>query len=102
MYRRQYVPVRAVFSNQGIMIPCVICWTDGEEYPIDRVKKISSGLTMKTGGQGDRYTVVIGGQERYLYFEHNPEPYIQPIGRWYVEVRDACPSVDYNGAYESR
>ena len=42
---------------------------------------------LKAGGQGDRYTVMIGGHERYLFFEHNADYGNERIGRWFVEKR---------------
>ena len=86
--RKQYISVRAEFRDDGIMLPQSIFWTDGREYPVDRVKKICSARSLKAGGPGDRYTVEIGGRERLLFFERNPEPYERPLGRWYVEVRE--------------
>ena len=88
LYRKQYIPVRVVFSEEGIMFPRAVVWTNGQEYPVDRVKKKCSERALKTDGYEDRYTVEICGQERYLFFEHNPEPYERPVGRWFVEVRD--------------
>ena len=42
---------------------------------------------MKAGGQGDRYTVVMEGQEKYLFFEHPCESEKTfSIGRWFVEA----------------
>ncbi len=42
---------------------------------------------MKAGGQSDRYTFMIGGQERYLFFEHNPEYGAERIGKRFIEKR---------------
>ena len=88
MYRKQYIPVGVEFRDDGIMLPYVIFWTDGRKYSVDRVKKIISARSRKTDERSDRYTVEIGGRERYLFFERNPEPYERPLGRWYVEVRE--------------
>ena len=87
-YRKQYIPVGVEFRDDGIMLPLSIYWTDGREYRVDRVKKIISARSRKTDERSDRYTVEIGGRERYLFFERNPEPYERPLGRWYVEVRE--------------
>ncbi len=40
---------------------------------------------MRFGGQGDRYTIVIGGRESYLYFERSPGLTGLNLGRWFVE-----------------
>ena len=87
LYTRQYVPVRVGFSDEGAMLPLAIVWTDGREYPIDRVKHLCSAPALKAGGQGDRYTVEIGNHERCLFFEHNADYGSARIGRWFLEVR---------------
>ena len=40
---------------------------------------------MKAGGQGDRYTILIGGQQSYLFFERSTNLTGNQIGRWFVE-----------------
>ena len=87
LYRKQYVNVRVDFSEEGVMFPRSIIWTDDREYAIDRVKDIRSAPALKAGGQGDRYTVVINGQERFLFFEHNPDSCSERLGRWFVEAK---------------
>jgi len=87
-YYRAYVDVRVDFAADGQMFPRSIIWTDGREYPIDRVKDVRSAPALKAGGQGDRYTVMILGQERYLFFEHNADYGNERVGKWFVE----CPS----------
>ena len=86
--RKEYVPVRVDFSEDGIMFPRSIIWIDGEEYPIDRVKDIRRAPALKADGQGDRYTVEIGGRNRFLYFEHNPDYGNEQVGRWFMEILD--------------
>ena len=90
-YIRQYVTVRVDFGDDGVMLPRGIVWTDGREYPIDRVKDIRSAPAQKAGGQGDRYTVLVAGQERFLFFEHNADYGSERIGRWFVEIKNPAP-----------
>ena len=80
--------VRVDFNDEGTMLPRSILWADGREYPIDRVKDIRSAPAQKAGGQGDRYTVMIAGQERFLFFEHNADYGNERVGRWFVEVKN--------------
>ena len=87
-YLKKYVNVRVDFNDEGIMLPRSIVWTDGHEYAIDRVKDIRSAPALKAGGQGDRYTVVVAGKERFLFFEHNADYGNERIGRWFVEVKN--------------
>ncbi len=42
---------------------------------------------MRAGGQGDRYTVRIGGRQSFLFFERSASQTGSRIGRWFVERR---------------
>ena len=84
-----YVAVRASFDDEGTLIPTSITWEDGREFEIDRVTDIRQAAAMKAGGQGDRYTVWINGQQSYLFFERNASIAGNNIGRWFVERRVA-------------
>ena len=83
-----YVAVKADFREDGIMLPRVITWENGDKYEIDRILDIRQAAAMKAGGQGDRYTVRINGQQSYLFFERNPNQTGNNIGRWFVERRN--------------
>ena len=80
-----YVAVKADFREDGLMLPREITWEDGEKYKIDRVTDIRQAAAMKAGGQGDRYTVMIGGHQSYLFFERSANQTGNNIGRWFVE-----------------
>ena len=80
-----YVPVDVEFRSDGTMLPRIITWEDGTRYEIDRVKDIRQAAAMRAGGQGDRYTIMIGGQQSYLYFERSANQTGNNIGRWFVE-----------------
>ncbi len=80
-----YVAVKADFREDGVMLPRVITWEDGEKYKIDRVTDIRQAAAMKAGGQGDRYTIMINGQQSYLFFERSTNLTGNNIGRWCVE-----------------
>lgn len=67
--RKVYVAVRDDFRDDGVMLPREITWEDGKRYEIDRVTDIRQAPSMKAGGQGDRYTIVIRGHQSYLFFE---------------------------------
>ena len=82
-----YVAVKADFAENGKMIPRQITWEDGTKYEIDRVLDIRQAAAMKAGGQGDRYTVRIGGHQSYLFFERSTNLIGDNIGRWFVERR---------------
>ena len=80
-----YVPVKVCFDADGNILPTEITWEDGRKYRIDRVTKIRQAAAMRSGGQGDRYTVMINGKESYLYFERSPDLTGRNLGRWFVE-----------------
>jgi len=86
-YRKTYVPVNVYFDIEGQMLPRSLVWQDGCEYEVDKVKNIQSAAALKAGGQGDRYTIVMKGIEKYIFFEHNPEYGHRNVGRWFVEER---------------
>lgn len=80
-----YVAVKADFSEEGIMLPRVITWEDGEKFSIDRIIDIRQAPAMKAGGQGDRYTIMVKGKQSYLFFERSTNLTGNVIGRWFVE-----------------
>jgi len=84
-----YVAVRVSFDQNGQLIPKELTWEDGRVYEIDRVTDIRQASAMKAGGQGDRYTIWINGQQSYLFFERNASLAGNNIGRWFVERRTA-------------
>lgn len=84
-----YVRVTVAFDEEGRMLPRQIIWEDGRKYPIDKITEIRQAAAMKAGGQGDRYTVWIGGKQSFLFFERNASDSGGNIGRWFVERRSA-------------
>ncbi len=80
-----YVDVRVDFRADGVMLPRKITWEDGREYEIDRVTDIRQAAAMRAGGQGDRYTIMVGGKQSYLFFERSASVTGNNIGRWFVE-----------------
>ena len=87
MSSKVYVEVTTVTSVEGIMLPRSLLWEDGRTYKIDRVSEIKQSAAMKCGGQGDRYTIWIGGKMSYLYFERSAAVTGNIIGRWFVEKK---------------
>ena len=80
-----YVEVVVAFDEEGRMLPKTLVWEDGRKYCIDRVTDIRQAAAMKAGGQGDRYTVIINGQQSHLFFERSTNLSGNVIGRWFVE-----------------
>lgn len=84
-----YVEVNASFGEDGQMYPKSLVWEDGTRYIIDKVTDIRQAAAMKSGGQGDRYTVNINGKQSYLFFERSTNLSGNVIGRWFVERKVA-------------
>lgn len=77
-YRKVYVGVQLTVSPEGDVRPNTIKCEDGTVYEIDRLKHRCRAHATKVGGTGIRYTVVIRGQETYLF---------EDDGKWFVEAR---------------
>ena len=76
MSRRINVEVIARFNLEGDITPLQINWEDGQVFKIDRILASRQAASLKAGGQGIRYTIMVGGKQAFLYFEN-------PI--WFVE-----------------
>lgn len=83
-----YVQVRVEFSPNGRMLPRSLTWEDGCEYAIDRVKDVRPSYAARAGGHGDRYTILVEGREKYLFFERNADSSNQNVGRWFLERKE--------------
>ena len=77
MRRRVYVEVTARFDTEGNIRPLSLKFDD-ILYEIDRVLDVRRAASLKVGGMGMRYTIRVGQNETYLYFE---DP------RWFVEAK---------------
>ncbi|MDO4460544.1 MAG: hypothetical protein Q4C42_10810 [Clostridia bacterium] len=82
---RVYVKVNSTFDYIGYCMPKSIFWPDGREFRIDEVKDYRPASMLLDGKNGDCYTVVVRGEERFLYFERFCDADSARIGRWYVE-----------------
>lgn len=73
---KKYVVVDVRFSADGKLRPLQIIFDESHIYEIDKIKDVSRRAA-DVGGVGDRYTCLIQGHERYLWFEK---------GRWFVSA----------------
>ena len=78
MARKVYVEVTARFDTDGRITPLSLTREDGTVFEIGRVLDCRRAASLKAGGIGMRYTVRIGNQQSYLYYE---DP------RWFVEAK---------------
>ena len=76
---KRYVEVDVRFSTEGRLRPLQIIFDKGQVYKIDKIKDICRRAA-DVGGVGDRYTCMIQGKERELWFED---------GRWFVAAKVA-------------
>ena len=70
MTRRVNVEIIARFDLEGCITPLEIIWEDGRAFVIDKVVASQRAASLKAGGQGTRYTVMIGGRQAYLFYEN--------------------------------
>ena len=80
-----YVKVNSDFDSTGYMLPRTITWVDGRTFKIDKVKDFRPASTLAKGHSGDCYTVVIRGEEKFLFFEKTDDLFASRVGRWFVE-----------------
>ena len=78
-FRKVYVEVQLTVSPEGDVRPNTIKFEDGRVYEIDRLRHRCRAHATKVGGTGIRYTVVIRGQETYLFEDE---------GKWFVEAKE--------------
>lgn len=86
--QRIYVTVNSDFDSTGYMQPKTITWKDGRTFNIDAVRDFRPAETTDGRRNGGCYTIVIKGEERYLYFEKTSDIHASRFGRWFVE----CPA----------
>ena len=82
-----YVEVVAVFKKEGLLLPREIVWEDGRRFSVDKVLDLRPAAAQKAGGQGGRYTILVGGRLRFLFFERSTALEGNNLGRWFVEKR---------------
>ena len=63
--------------RNGTVKPRRFQWEDGAIYQIDRILHITPAASTKVGGRGIRYTVMIEGQEKYIFREDD---------KWFMEA----------------
>ncbi len=78
-YEKVYVGMLLHVDTDGNMKPVVLEWVDGSRYPISRVIDKRSAPPAHVGSAPTiRYTVLIQGRERVVYYE-------KFSNRWFVE-----------------
>lgn len=80
MDNKVYVDVTAEFSKEGDLVPKSFRWEDGQVYEIERINDVRRAASLKAGGVGMRYTCIIGGQEKHLFYEDNNMWFMERAG----------------------
>ena len=65
--KRCYVEVIAHFDEEGRITPLQIIMENGKRFAVDRVIERRYAPSMKCGGFGYRYTVMISGKPHFLW-----------------------------------
>ena len=78
-YEKIYVGMILYVTPDGMMKPVELEWTNGERFTISKVIDKKAAPPRHVGSAPTvRYTVLIQGRERELYFE-------QFFNKWFVE-----------------
>ena len=75
--KKKYVDVYVFIDGDGNKTPRQIVYND-RTFVVDRVLDKKNCASFKVGGIGERYTIRIGENTTYLYFED---------GKWFVEEK---------------
>lgn len=77
-YIRSKIRVIAKKLSSGIELPQCVIWSDGREFPIDKIDSAQERASFETGGVGTRFSCWLKGKQRYIGYE---DP-----GDWFVET----------------
>lgn len=80
--KKLFVNVQCLYTTDAQIVPQVIIFDDGRKFEINKVTDVRNAASLKVGGMGIRYTVKIGTQERYLFFDANDR-------KWFVEGKES-------------
>ena len=78
-----YVKVEAIFYPSGQIEPIAFWWESGRRYEIDGVVDVCRAASLKAGGIGIRYTVMVGNHQTFLWLEEK---------RWFMERKSPSKS----------
>lgn len=78
---KAYVSVNLDVDEDGGIRPRLIRWRNGRVFEIERIKYKCRASSAKVGGGGIRYTVIIRGQESFLFQEGS---------KWFVEAKEGA------------
>lgn len=80
-YKKICVEVLARFLAEGGVRPIQIVWSDGRRYPVVRICSVQRAPARVSAVLPLRYTCMISGREKELYYEPDRM-------RWFVEIKE--------------
>lgn len=75
--RQEFVDVIAHISSDGLLTPLEIILDSGERFRVDRVVERRYAPSLKCGGFGFRYTLMISGRSHFLWQDESGAFYVQ-------------------------
>ena len=75
-----YVDVNEDRLKDGRLTPLSFVWEDNVRYKIDKVIDVRPAASLKAGGAGLRYTVMIKGREVFMFLEDEKDAV-----KWFME-----------------
>jgi len=83
---KAYITVNCDHMASGKIIPRSFVWEDGRHFDIDKVTDIRPAASLKAGGAGLRYTVIINNIPAFMYLEED-----RKVTRWFMERKKGKP-----------
>jgi hypothetical protein len=77
-----YVKVNADFLEDGHILPRSFVWEDGSCYEVERIVDICRAASLKAGGVGLRYTILVRNKQSYMFLEEDSGAH-----KWFMERR---------------
>ena len=75
-----YVDVNEDHKADGTILPLSFVWEDGRRYTVDKIIDVRPAASLKAGGAGLRYTVLVRQKEAYMFLEEDHD-----VFRWFME-----------------
>jgi hypothetical protein len=75
-----YVEVNENRLTDGRLIPLSFVWEDGNRYEVDKVIDTRHAASLKAGGAGLRYTVMVRNRQTYMFLEED-----RAGAKWFME-----------------
>lgn len=74
---KRFIKVIASFDSDGNMTPKLIIWDEKRQFSVDKITDIRYTDSPQNQNAGIRFTCIIHGKQKYLYFEQS---------RWFVKT----------------